>query len=1183
MKLGPHSRINGGSLKVAAALVAIAACDSGEMTGPVPGVPASVAVAPDSAVLTYLGETAQFTARVTDGTGASVGGAVRWESTDGAVVSVDGTGLVTARGNGTAEVRASAGGASDASAVVVEQRAATLRVFGDGQSALAGLSLPASVGVAVLDAGDRPVVGTAVRFAVTSGGGSADPDSAVSDGSGVASAVWTLGVAPGEQRLVVSAATGPEAAITALAVDPNSVVARVVPWSGDGQWGLVGQPLPEPVVVQALDEAGRPVPGALMSFVPEPGDGSVEPKSARSDSAGLARAEWTLGPAPGEQALSVAVAGQTLLEVAATAQPDAGVCGRTRAVIEELLVRTGTASCENVTEEQLASIVYLTVDQKNIRSLRRGDFAGLSGLRLLFLRKNRLTTLPADILAGLDSLAVLDLGQNQLESLPPGMLEGLTRLTDLSLLNNRLTQIPSGLAVLTRLKRLNLGYNPWSELPSDLFAQMRELEDLRLYGVGLKEIPPGIFDGLSALMSLGLGWNRLFQLREGAFGDLWRLSELSLIGNELTDLPLGTFADLRALEFLDLARNKLDRLEPSVFSGLFRLRALHLYNNELSMLPSGLFERLSNLESLRLERNALEVLSPDIFEGLHGLRGLRLNGNALSELPPDVFAGLGALETLSLWGNRLSTLPPDIFRGLGNLAELDLASNELRALPPGIFAGLSNLERLDLRPNPGAPFPVRLDLKRTDAADALAPGPASVVLHVPSGAPFSLEVPVTAQRGTASSGSFAMAAGDTVSAALTVSRSAATGPVHVSLGLPPALSSDFPGLEYVVGEQMVLFAPSRNRTPVVAKEFPLHWLQAGARGAEVELGGHFSDPDGDALVYAARSNDTGVVEAQVEGGVLELQPLAEGSALVEVAAEDPGGLRASLSIPVTVARAPDPDGYQIELIFRDGGTEAERFTEAEKAIVRRAAARWEEVVTGDLPDVPFDDVFCMRDGEPRLAGTIDDLMIQVSIQRQGGGILASAGTCGYRHSDRPFMGGIRFNRDYYGPDAPPTGPDNLYDTALHEMGHVLGIGGRGWNDLLRDRTYGIPLDTHFPGPLAVEAFNEAGGRPYAGGKVPAENDIRRGANFHWRTDVLGGELMAAGGGTALSAITLQALADLGYEVDVSGADPYELYQPDNVPTADAVSEQASWFADDLIKGSIFIVDENGNVVRVIRN
>ena len=119
----------------------------------------------------------------------------------------------------------------------------------------------------------------------------------------------------------------------------------------------------------------------------------------------------------------------------------------------------------------------------------------------------------------------------------------------------------------------------------------------------------------------------------------------------------------------------------------------------------------------------------------------------------------------------------------------------------------------------------------------------------------------------------------------------------------------------------------------------------------------------------------------------------------------------------------------------------------------------------------------------------------------------------------------------------------------HEFAHVLGIGsGFEWRDWLVDPTPedGPSLDTHFLGPLAVEAFNEAGGMLYAGEKVPVENRPSRvgSANSHWRDAVFGRgrELMTTAGGplSSLSAITLQALADMGYVVDLSFADPYTL-------------------------------------------
>ncbi|MYB29343.1 MAG: hypothetical protein F4X38_09415 [Acidimicrobiaceae bacterium] len=72
----------------------------------------------------------------------------------------------------------------------------------------------------------------------------------------------------------------------------------------------------------------------------------------------------------------------------------------------------------------------------------------------------------------------------------------------------------------------------------------------------------------------------------------------------------------------------------------------------------------------------------------------------------------------------------------------------------------------------------------------------------------------------------------------------------------------------------------------------------------------------------------------------------------------------------------------------------------------------------------------------------------------------------------------------------------------------------------------------------------------------------------------------------MTAITLQALADLGHEVDLTKADPYKLpgQAQGNVQglAADAGESVAELWADDVIEGPVVVVDRNGKVVRVIR-
>ena len=167
------------------------------------------------------------------------------------------------------------------------------------------------------------------------------------------------------------------------------------------------------------------------------------------------------------------------------------------------------------------------------------------------------------------------------------------------------------------------------------------------------------------------------------------------------------------------------------------------------------------------------------------------------------------------------------------------------------------------------------------------------------------------------------------------------------------------------------------------------------------------------------------------------------------------------------------------------------------------------------------------------------------------GIAAQAGPCSYSGWEFPIFGRVKVD-----PSWERWSVANRQAVMRHELAHVLGIGSARWWDWLVDPTpeAGPALDTHFAGPRAVRAFNEAGGGTYTGGKVPVENTAgSRSSNGHWRNAVFGRgrELMTTAGGSlsATSAITLQALADLGYTVDLSFADPYTLPAEADADTA----------------------------------
>ena len=73
----------------------------------------------------------------------------------------------------------------------------------------------------------------------------------------------------------------------------------------------------------------------------------------------------------------------------------------------------------------------------------------------------------------------------------------------------------------------------------------------------------------------------------------------------------------------------------------------------------------------------------------------------------------------------------------------------------------------------------------------------------------------------------------------------------------------------------------------------------------VNVASYFTDPDGDALTYAAASSNAAIASVAVSGSVVSVTAVARGMATVTVTARDPGGLATEQDFAVTVPnRAP---------------------------------------------------------------------------------------------------------------------------------------------------------------------------------------------------------------------------------------------------------------------------------------
>ncbi len=229
--------------------------------------------------------------------------------------------------------------------------------------------------------------------------------------------------------------------------------------------------------------------------------------------------------------------------------------------------------------------------------------------------------------------------------------------------------------------------------------------------------------------------------------------------------------------------------------------------------------------------------------------------------------------------------------------------------------------------------------------------------------------------------------------------------------------------------------------------------------------------------------------------------------------------------------AASTDSFAITL--RYNGT----ITTAQELTFDSAASRWEQIVLTGLSDLPVNIAanHCGT-GAPALSGTVDDLLIDASIEAidGAGGVLATAGPCLTRTAGGlPVYGVMEFDSaDVVNLEA----NGQLEAVILHEMGHVLGF-GTVWDSLLAGKGTSDPRYTGLTGRGAWSAV--FGG---SGLSVPVENIGGPGtADSHWRESVLDKELMTGyldSGVTPLSEVTVGALADLGYGVNLDAADPF---------------------------------------------
>jgi hypothetical protein len=255
------------------------------------------------------------------------------------------------------------------------------------------------------------------------------------------------------------------------------------------------------------------------------------------------------------------------------------------------------------------------------------------------------------------------------------------------------------------------------------------------------------------------------------------------------------------------------------------------------------------------------------------------------------------------------------------------------------------------------------------------------------------------------------------------------------------------------------------------------------------------------------------------------------------------GLACGKSAPT---EPPPPPEYALNLTWLGTAPSA-----AVQASFTRAVARIKTIVVGGLTPVSLPDGFTnVSQCDANLVGFPDvpdvvieglDIYVRVQAIDGAGGVLGNAGPCLVRQSNnyKPALGVMRLDEA----DLENLTTARLDALILHEMLHVVGI-GTVWSDnalLSGDQTD----DARFLGAQARTACaNVHGGTTTCAATVPVHSTDGAGSAYsHWRESVFGSELMTPflnAGAIPLSEMSIRSLADMGYVVSVTSADPFTL-------------------------------------------
>ncbi len=726
----------------------------------------SIVITPEMATLMSIGETVQLAARVLDQNGQPVAGAVvTWQSSDLEVASVSSSGLVTAVGNGTAQITATAGSASASAEVRVMQSAVSI-VITPEMATLMLIGETVQLAATVLDQNGQPVAGAVVSWQSSEETvATVTPQglvTAVMNGTAQITATAGSASARAEVRVMQTAGSilitpematlmsiGETVQLTASVLDQNGqpVVGAVVTWQSNEETvatvsssGLVTAVMNGTAQITAT--AGSASASAEVRVMQSAGSIVITPEMATLMSIGeTVQLAARVLDQNGQPVAGAVVTWQSSDQEVASVSSS----GLVTAVMNGTAQITATAGSASARAEvrvmQTAGSILITPEMATLMSI--GETVQLTAS---VLDQNGQPVAGAVVTWQSNEETVATVSSSGLVT---AVMNGTAQITATTGSASASAEVrvmqTAGSIVITPASATLMSIGETVQLAARVLDQNGQpvagavvtwqSSDQTVATVSSSGLVTAVRNGTATVIAragiasatanitvMGPNPDRevLIAFYNATSGVEWTNSR-----NWLSEAPLGAWHGVTTnvneeVIHLNLKNNNLQGTIPPELEQLSNLKSLVLSGNTFTGVIPPELGQLGQLTALWLVKNQLEGAIPPELKRLNNLVILALSNNHLTGAIPPELGQLNNLKSLFLNGNQLTGNIPSEIGNLQNLTYyLNLGHNQLTGAIPPELGQLSMLKALHLGPNPMLSGPLPNSFTSLDALEQL--------------------------------------------------------------------------------------------------------------------------------------------------------------------------------------------------------------------------------------------------------------------------------------------------------------------------------------------------------------------------------------------------------------------------------------------------------------------------------